>query len=350
MSGGVDSSVAAALLVDQGYEVVGLMARLWTEPSSLQPGDSTNRCCAPEAVDDARRVAAALGIPFFLLSLGAEFKSRIVDPFVCEYTHGRTPNPCVACNKIIRFGRLMQHAKALGASHLATGHYAQVSQVEGRFHVCKGRDPGKDQSYVLYTLGQEELARVLFPLGHLTKSDVREIARQRRLPVAERAESMDLCFARDGDYRRFLAGQAPESVRPGPILDTTGREIGRHQGMAFFTVGQRRGIGVAAAVPLYVIRLDPTRNAIIVGPADALGRESLEVRDAHYPQGQVPEEPIRVMAKIRYRAAPAPATWTATGDCTAQVRFDGPARGVSPGQSAVAYRGDSVFGGGVICE
>ena len=350
MSGGVDSSVAAALLVEQGYEVIGIMARLWVEGPALGSNESANRCCTPGAVDDARLVASVLSIPFYVLNLEAMFKVCVVDPFVSEYARGRTPNPCIVCNSQIRFGRLLQHAMAMDAGYLATGHYARVDEVAGRLRLCRGVDPRKDQSYVLYTLGQDELGRVLFPIGHLTKGEVREIARRRQLPVADRAESMDLCFVRDGDCHRFLLENSPDAVHPGPILDTTGHEIGRHQGLAFFTVGQRRGIGLAASNPLYVIRLEPARNAVIVGPAEALGRQSLVVDDVHYPEGLPPERPMRVMVKIRYRAVPAPATWTDAGGRSAQVTFDQPVRDISPGQSAVAYSGDIVFGGGIICE
>jgi len=350
MSGGVDSSVAAALLVDQGYEVLGIMARLWAEGPAIGPNESANRCCTPGAVDDARRVASVLGIPFYLLNLEAMFKACVVDPFVSEYARGRTPNPCIVCNREIRFGRLMQHAMALDAGYLATGHYARVEQVAGHVRLLKGVDSQKDQSYVLYSLGQEELKRVLFPIGHLTKGEVREIARRRHLPVADRAESMDLCFVRDGDCHRFLRECSSDLVHPGPILDTAGHEIGRHQGLAFFTVGQRRGIGLAARVPLYVIRLEPASNAVVVGPAEALGRQSLRVTDVHYPECESPESPMRVVVKIRYRSVPEPATWTDAGGRTAQVTFDQPVRDISPGQSAVAYSGDTVFGGGIICE
>jgi tRNA-specific 2-thiouridylase len=350
MSGGVDSSVAAALLVDQGYEVIGLMARLWVEGSAGQAREGSNRCCAPEAVDDARRVASLLDIPFYQLNLEAAFKSSVVDPFISEYGQGRTPNPCLACNKHIRFGRLLQHALGLGASHLATGHYARVEEVDGRFRLRKGADTQKDQSYVLYMLGQADLGRVLFPVGHMTKGEVRDVARRRGLPVADRAESMDLCFVRDHDCRRFLREHAPAIVRPGPILDTTGREIGRHQGVALYTIGQRKGIGIAASAALYVIRLEPDRNAIVVGPASALGRRSLTVGSAQYPAGAPPKEPARVEVKIRYRAAPAPATWTDLGEHTALVQFDHPLRDISPGQAAVAYREDVLVAGGIISE
>ena len=350
MSGGVDSSVAAALLVEQGYEVIGLMARLWAEGSALQPSQGENRCCTPQAVDDARRLAALLGIPFYLVNLETAFKSCVVDPFVAEYSRGRTPNPCLACNKHIRFGSLMQHAMSLDASYLATGHYAIVDSEAGHYRLRRGADAQKDQAYVLYMLGQAELARVLFPVGHYSKADVREIARRRGLPVADREESMELCFVADNDYRRFLRERAPETMRLGPIVDTSGRVIGQHRGLACYTVGQRKGIGIAAPAPLYVIRLDPAQNALVVGPASALGRQSLTVGDVHHTAGGPEEGPIRVHIQIRSKAVPTPATWTATGDRTALVQSDRPLRDITPGQAAVAYRGDAVVCGGIICE
>lgn len=350
MSGGVDSSVAAALLVEQGYEVIGLMARLWAEGGGVGPDQGQNRCCAPQAVDDARRTASSLGIPFYLVNLEAAFKACVVDPFVTEYSLGRTPNPCLVCNKQIRFGRLMQQALALGASHLATGHYALIDEVGGGYRLRRGRDARKDQSYVLYRLGQAELGRVLFPIGHLSKGEVREAARRRGLAVAEREESMEICFVADDDYRRFVREHAPEAVRPGPILDTSGREIGRHEGLAFYTIGQRKGIGIAGPAALYVVRLDPAENAVVVGPASALGRQSLVARDVHYPAGRPPSGPARVQVQIRYRAVPAPATWTDCGDGTALVQLDRPLRDITPGQAAVAYDGDVVAGGGIIAE
>ena len=223
MSGGVDSSVAAALLVEAGYDVVGVMMRLWAEEE--------NRCCAPESVEDARRVAARLGIPFYLVNYEAEFEACVVDYFVAEYSRGRTPNPCLACNRQIRFGRLLRHALALDARWLATGHYARVERDGDGCRLRMGADRQKDQSYVLYMLGQEELARVMFPVGGHTKDQVREMARERGLPVAGKGDSMELCFVADDDYRRFLRERAPEAVRPGPILDTEGRQIGQHGGL-----------------------------------------------------------------------------------------------------------------------
>lgn len=342
MSGGVDSSVAAALLVEQGYEVIGIMMRLWAE--------GENRCCAPAAVDDARQVAARLGIPFYLVNYEAEFRDCVVDYFVREYSHGRTPNPCLACNRHIRFDRLLRRALALDAAFLATGHYARIERGVDGYRLLAGLDAAKDQSYVLYMLGQEQLQHLLFPLGGLTKIQVREMAHRRELPVADRDESMELCFVADDDYRRFLQAHAPDAVRPGPILDTRGREIGRHQGLPFYTVGQRRGLGIAAPEALYVIELDTDHNALIAGPAHELGRDALLAREVHYIQDAAPSTPVRVQAKIRYKATLVGATWMPLPGDRARVEFDAPLRDITPGQAVVAYQGDAVLGGGIIEE
>lgn len=340
MSGGVDSSVAAALLVEEGFDVIGVMMRLWAEVE--------NRCCAPEAVDEARQVAAQLEIPFYLVNYEEAFRTCVVDYFIAEYSQGRTPNPCLACNRHIRFGRLLRHAQALDAQHLATGHYAQVGQIDGAHRLRKGCDPQKDQSYVLYMLGQDELPRVLFPVGGYTKARVREMARERGLKTANRDESMELCFVMDDDYRRFLREHAPEAVRPGPILDTAGEEIGQHQGLPYYTVGQRRGLGIAAPEALYVIRLDVERNALIVGPARELGQCTLRADEVTYVSGSAPAGPTRVQAKIRYKAHLADATWVPLAGGQARVEFDAPLRDITPGQAVVAYQGDVVLGGGII--
>jgi tRNA-specific 2-thiouridylase len=351
MSGGVDSSVAAALLVEQGCEVIGVMMRLWAEEE--------NRCCAPEAVDDARRVAAQLDIPFYLVNYEREFRACVVDYFIDEYGRGRTPNPCLACNRWIRFGRLLGHAHALDADYLATGHYARIEPAKGRYRLRMGSDARKDQSYVLYMLGQNELRRTLFPVGTLIKGEVRDIARELALPVAEKDESMELCFVADDDYRRFLRERAPEAVRPGPILDTQGEEIGVHQGLPFYTVGQRRGLGtlarthssrVRAPDAMYVIRLDVGRNTLIVGPRRELGRRTLVAESVSYVSGQSPLQPVQVKAKIRYQATPADGFWTPLEGGRARVEFQTALRDITPGQAVVAYEGDVVLGGGIISE
>ena len=342
MSGGVDSSVAAALLVEQGFDVTGIMLHLWAEEE--------NRCCAPQAVEDARHVAEQLGIDFFLVDYAAEFKARVVDYFVAEYSRGRTPNPCLVCNEQIRFGQLLRHVQALGAETMATGHYARIARTNGAHRLQKGADPQKDQSYVLYMLGQDELRRLMFPVGSHTKVQVREMARERGLPIADKDESMEICFVTDDDYRRFLREHAPQSVQPGPILDRSGQEIGRHEGLPCYTVGQRRGLGIAAPEALYVLRLDVARNALIVGTSRELGQRSLLADDVTYVCGEPPDGPVRVQAKIRYRALLANATWIPQEEKRARVEFDEPLRDITPGQAVVAYQDDLVLGGGIISE
>ena len=341
MSGGVDSSVAAALLLEQGYEVTGVMMHLWAEEE--------NRCCNPAAQSDAQRVAVQLSIPFRTVSFESEFKAPVVDRFLAEYGQGRTPNPCLDCNRKIRFQLLLDFAQNLGAQYLATGHYARVEHSDSRYRLRMGADPDKDQSYVLYMLDQVTLGQVRFPVGEYTKDEIRSLARQWNLDVADKPESMEICFVED-DYRHFLRQHSPRPIRPGPILDTDGREIGTHEGLPFYTVGQRRGLGIAAPEALYVIRLDVERNALVVGPARCLGRRSLEATDVSYVAGEPPERAVRVQAKIRYKAALADAWWTPTSEGRALVRFDHPLRDITPGQAVVAYCGDAVLGGGTISE
>ena len=275
MSGGVDSSVAAALLVDQGYDVVGLMMRLWSEPGRGNRAPQ-NRCCTPDQMADARYIAGLLGIPFYVVDVQDHFRQTIVQFFIDEHAQGRTPNPCIECNREIRFTYLLNRALALDAAYLATGHYAQVRQTaDGRYQLLKGVDAGKDQSYVLHVLGQGELAHVMFPVGGYSKAQVRELARHYGLPLAQKEESMDLCFLGDNDYRRFLREYAPDSARPGPMLTSDDREVGRHSGLPFYTIGQRKGLGLSAAEPLFVLRKDVARNALIVGTRAELGRTTL---------------------------------------------------------------------------
>lgn len=348
MSGGVDSSVAAALLARQGYDVVGLMMRLWGEPA---PGNGGvhNRCCSPDSLAQARRVAELLDIPFYAVDAQAPFKARVVDFFIDGYAAGVTPNPCLECNRHIRWDFLLRKALSLDAAYLATGHYARVRRTDaGGFQLLKAVDDRKDQSYVLSVMGQAQLRHALFPVGGYTKAQVRELAREFGLPVAERAESQDLCFLADNDYRRFLRDHAASALRPGPIVRADGRVVGEHQGLPFYTVGQRKGLGVAGPEPLYVLGTRPETNALVVGAADELGRDRLTAARVHWVAGTPPAAPIRAEVKIRYKAPPMPATVTPLPDARAEVVFDRALRDITPGQAAVFYDGEVCLGGGLI--
>ncbi|MBN1810700.1 MAG: tRNA 2-thiouridine(34) synthase MnmA [Anaerolineae bacterium] len=347
LSGGVDSAVAAALLVERGYEVVGVMLRLWVEPGSGE--EQSNRCCTPEAVDRARRIAAQLDIPFYLVNAEDEFKACVVDYLVAEYGAGRTPNPCVRCNRTVRFDFLLNRALALGAEFLATGHYARAQQANGRYQLLRGLDSLKDQSYFLHALSQEQLAHVLFPLGELTKEEVRAIARDRGMPVAEQPESQDLCFLADGDYRRFLERYVPHLFRPGPICDASGHVLGQHKGLPAYTIGQRKGLEISAAEPLYVLAIEPAENVLVVGSAAELGRDECVLAGMHYIDGKLPTAPFNATAQIRYRARPAAVVVKPLPDGRAHVRFAASQRDITPGQFLVLYKGEIVLGGGTIC-
>jgi tRNA-specific 2-thiouridylase len=348
MSGGVDSSVAAALLVERGYEVVGMMMRLWNEPANgLQP--AANRCCTPDQMADARRVAEQLDIPFYVLDVREQFRQVIVQFYLDEHEAGRTPNPCVECNRQIRFKYLLERALALGAEYLATGHYARIRRTDDGYQLLQGVDGHKDQSYVLYTLGQQQLAQVSFPIGEYTKDQVRELAQQFGLPVAGKRESQDLCFLKDGDYRRFVHEHRSQVVTPGPILDEAGLELGRHDGLVNYTIGQRKGLGIAAAEPLFVLNKDAARNALIVGLRDSLGRRELAATGVNW-IGARPHAPVHAQVKIRYKATPIEAVVIPTSEDTTTVHFDEPVYGVTPGQAAVFFDGEVCLGGGLIAE
>jgi tRNA-specific 2-thiouridylase len=346
MSGGVDSSVAAALMVEQGYEVIGVMMRLWSEETV--GGRVFNRCCTPDQMADARRIADQLGIPFYVLDTKDMFRGKIVQFFIDQHREGVTPNPCMECNRHIRFDWLLNHARALDADTLATGHYARIGRRGGQYTLHKGVDDAKDQSYVLSVMGQAQLAQVLFPVGDYTKPEVREIAARHGLPTASKGDSQDLCFLGDGDYRRFLRVHAPEIMAAGPIVRKDGSIIGEHGGLANYTIGQRRGLGVTSAEPLYVIGINPYRNALVVGTADELGQRMLSAHRVNWVSGQTPDEPFRAEVKIRYKARPAPALVEPLGGERFRVTFDEPLRDITPGQAAVVYDGDEVLGGGVI--
>lgn len=359
MSGGVDSSVAAALLVEQGYDVIGVMLRLWSEeliPQAVSLAGKwrgerspANRCCSVESIHAARTVADGLGIPFYVINAEQPFKENVVDSFVREYAAGRTPNPCLACNRTIRFGHLLNYARSLGARYLATGHYARIRRdTEGHYQLWRGIDRAKDQSYVLSVLGQADLAQTLFPVGDYDKSQVRALAAERDLPTSARADSQDLCFVVDGDYRRFVAQHAPEAVRPGPIVDCRGQQIGTHRGLPFYTIGQRSWIGVVASQPLYVLELDVEHNTLVVGTHACLGRSWLRTGPVNWIAGGPPAARFEAEVQIRYRALPVAAEVISLPDACVEVRTVRPLRDIAPGQAAVFYWGEVCLGGGVI--
>ncbi|OQY30866.1 MAG: tRNA 2-thiouridine(34) synthase MnmA [Anaerolineaceae bacterium 4572_5.2] len=344
MSGGVDSSVAAALLVEQGYNVIGLMLRLWAEE-----GSAANRCCTLDAVADARAVAGTLDIPFYVRDYKNIFKKIIVDSFIQAYASGLTPNPCLTCNRVIRFDLLLNEALSLGAQYLVTGHYARVLQNErGEYELWRGLDPHKDQSYVLHSLNQKTLPHVFFPLGNYTKEQVRQLAIDYKLPVFNKPDSQDLCFVGDDGYRGFLQRHAPETIIPGDIMNTSGKLLGQHQGLPAYTIGQRKGLGVYHSEPLFVIRLDRANNRLVVGTRNELGRDELTAHSVTTVSGRPIEEPTRVQAKIRYKSRPAPATIFPLPNNCLRAKFYSPLPDITPGQGFVFYNGGKVLGGGVI--
>jgi tRNA-uridine 2-sulfurtransferase len=346
MSGGVDSSVAAALLVKQGYDVIGMMMRLWSEPGK----QADNRCCTPDAMASARRVAARLGIPFYAIDAQEIFFSKVVSYFIEGYIQGNTPNPCLVCNRHIRWEFLLNHARALGADAMATGHYARLRKDSlGRIQLMRAVDLAKDQSYVLHVLGQEQLTRALFPLGEYTKPQVRQLAREFNIASAERADSQDLCFLGDGDYRDFITRHTTEKVvRPGPIADWEGKIIGQHQGLAFYTIGQRKGLGIASSQPLYVLEKDLRQNVLVVGGKDELGQSELIAEGVNWVSGERPPSEIRAQVKIRYKSREVWADVIPMENNHVHVRFDEPVQDITPGQAAVFYQDEVCLGGGVI--
>ncbi len=347
MSGGVDSSVAAARLVEAGYRVIGLMLRLWVDPLDDIQQAQENRCCTLEAVSDAQRIAEQLDIPFHLIDVSDLFRKQVVDYFIQEYSQARTPNPCLMCNRHVRFDYMLRYAQHhLGADYLATGHYARLRWTPSGVQLLRGVDPRKDQSYVLSMVPQAHLRYLSFPVGDLTKPEVRALARKFGLQVAEKPESQDLCFT--SDYRQFLQRWAQAGViQPGPILDLSGRELGQHRGLPFYTIGQRKGLGIHTNERLFVVKLDRAQNALIVGPAEALGRSTLIAKRVNWIQPP-PETPIRVTARIRYKSQDHPATLHPQSRDQAEIQFDTPLRDITPGQGVAFYQDQVCLGGGII--
>jgi tRNA-specific 2-thiouridylase len=349
MSGGVDSSATAALLLDQGFDVIGITLKLW-------PQDCVNRaedkCCGPQAVTDARSVCDRLGIPYYLIDEAAEFQKHVIQYFADEYKAGRTPNPCVMCNQNLKFGRLIDRAAQLGADYIATGHFARIEKnADGsRYLLKRGRDPRKDQSYFLFSLRQDQLARALFPLGEKTKSDTRAVARHCNLKTADKEESMEICFVPDNNYGGFLQQANLVQKHRGEIVDLAGKILGHHDGIEFYTIGQRRGLGITTPEPVYVVELDVENNRVVVGSDSALDRDEFTATNCNWIPFDRLAEPVEVTAKIRYNHPGTPATVTPSSNGAVKVKLHTSQRAITPGQAAVFYQDDVVVGGGWIAR
>jgi len=350
MSGGVDSSVAAGLLKEAGYEVIGVTMKLFSLPPEICRSEDLRSCCGLKAAEDAHEAARRLGIDHLVVDFRREFEDRVIEDFCREYARGRTPNPCVRCNERMKFDLLLERAGRLGADFIATGHHARIKydRETGSCLLKKGKDRSKDQSYFLYGLSGEQLSRTLFPVGDYTKSEVRRLAKKWGLRVAEKPESQEICFVPLGRYPDFLRKRIPEAFLPGPIKDLGGRTLGRHNGIVHFTIGQRRGLGIAAARPLYVVAIDATSNSVLVGDDRDLYQKSLIAGDLNWTGERKVETGVRVRAKIRYKHEAASATLFPLAKGRVRVEFDRPQRAITPGQSVVFYRRDVVVGGGVI--
>lgn len=362
MSGGVDSSAAAAILQEQGHDLVGFTMQLWNQRRGISIDENgeplPSRCCSLDDVYDARRVAEELGFPFYVLNLEKEFERDVVQPFVNSYLNGETPIPCVACNSRLKFASLDKLAISLGCERVATGHYARVDfdAAAHRYRLWRGRDPNKDQSYFLWELTQDQLSRALFPLGEMSKPDAREAARRNELAVAEKKESQEICFVPDGDYAGFIdryLGAEQQTYRlpgAGEIVNARGEVLGAHTGIHRYTIGQRRGLGISDARPLYVLNVDSANNRVVVGYDDELAREDFTAAGVNWIASDSPAEPVCAEVRVRYRHTAAPATITPLANHRVHVKFDEPQRAITPGQATVFYRGDEVVGGGWIVK
>ena len=360
MSGGVDSSAAAALLKEQGHELVGFTMQLWNQRRNInvdENGDPLpSRCCSLDDVYDARRVAETLGFPFYVLNLEREFEESVVEPFILSYLAGETPIPCVACNSRLKFASLDRMARSLGCDKVATGHYARVEYDEAanRYRLFRGRNYAKDQSYFLWELTQEQLSHAYFPLGEMHKEEVRDVARDANLYTANKPESQEICFVPDGKYSEFIdryldhEGRTDQLPAGGQIVDTAGTVVGSHTGIHRYTIGQRRGHGIAHEKPLYVVQIERSKNRIVVAEADELESTEFTARGLNWVAVDEPSEPVRANVKVRYRHEPAPATIYALAEAHARIVFDEPQRAITPGQATIFYNGDEVVGGGWI--
>ena len=348
MSGGVDSSVAAYLLKEQGYDVIGVTMQIWQDEST-QIQEENGGCCGLSAVDDARRVAGELGIPYYVMNFKREFKEQVMDYFIGEYRLGRTPNPCIACNRHVKWEALLKRSLDIGADYIATGHYARIEQLaNGRYAIKNSVTAKKDQTYALYNLTQEQLSHTLMPVGDYTKDEIRSIAEKINLRVANKPDSQDICFVPDGDYAGFIERYTGKSFEPGNFVDQEGHVLGQHRGIICYTIGQRKGLGLALHEPMYVCRIDPKTNTVVLGRDRDLWSKELTAKDFHWISGEVPTGTQRIKAKIRYRHQEQWANAEITGPDSIHLVFDEPQRAITCGQSVVLYDGDVVVGGGTI--
>ncbi|MBQ7346985.1 MAG: tRNA 2-thiouridine(34) synthase MnmA [Clostridia bacterium] len=349
MSGGVDSSLAAKLMVDRGFECIGCTMKLY-ENEDAGP-ECSRTCCSLDDVEDARSVAYKLGMPFYVFNFTQEFRDTVIGKFIESYEKGITPNPCIDCNRYMKFDKLYERAKALGCDDIVTGHYARIEKKDGKYVLKKALDETKDQSYVLYSLTQEQLAHTQFPLGNLKKTEVRAIAEQSGFVNADKPDSQDICFVPDGDYARVIKLHTGKEPVQGNFVDTKGNVLGRHKGIIHYTLGQRKGLGVSSTEPLYVCKICPQSGDVILGSNEELFGKEAEVTDFHWISGLAPKEAFRCKAKIRYRQPEQWATVIPIDEDAVHITFDEPQRAITPGQAAVLYDGDTVLGGGTIqCE
>ncbi len=346
MSGGVDSSVAAYLTQKLGYDCIGCTMKLYNNEDAGIPKEHT--CCSLDDVEDARNVALRLGMPYYVFNFSDDFNEKVIQKFICYYRQAMTPNPCIDCNKYMKFDKLFDRAKIMGCDKVVTGHYARIEETPEGFVLKKALDLTKDQSYVLYQMNQEQLAHTLFPLGSMAKTETRAVADEMGFLNADKPDSQDICFVPDGDYAKVIEQITGETSEPGDFVLTDGTVVGRHKGIIHYTIGQRKGLGIAWTSPLYVLKLDTEKNQVVLGSNEDLFGTEVDVKEMHWISGQVPTGPFTCKAKLRYRHTEQPATVTIESDETIHLSFEEPQRAITPGQSAVLYDGDVVLGGGII--